>query len=289
MISQLLLSKRLYTIGSDYASRSDPVSAGTAISMFQDSVEILCWSILKELDIQVKDTAQFTSFFGLIENSENNVDAKKLPFKAKLLEMNKARVNFKHYGNLPDVSEAKKFKGYTEEFLRLSFNVFFKSDFDSISLAQLIPSDGVRSAVENAENYLSEGQLLEASQQLAIAKNRLFQKFSEILPTVDRNIKEFDNILAQAAGYKGFTGYHGIRAFAYVYEYLDRMRDFNIASLCEISMQEYALMKSILPSAYQTGDGKWHYTAASSKPSQDSLNTVIDLITSCALKLYKHN
>ena len=56
-----------------------------------------------------------------MKNAKGNTKNISLPFKVKILELNKSRVNFKHYGNLPDISEAKKFKAYTEEFLTISF------------------------------------------------------------------------------------------------------------------------------------------------------------------------
>ena len=145
MISQLLLAKRLYICGLSYIDFPDPVSAGLSISLFHDSVELFCWSLLKELDAKVKENYPFSSFFDLVEKAPKNQDSKNLPLKAKMLELNKARINFKHYGNLPDISEAKKFQGYTEDFLRISFRDFFKLDFESISLSQLIPFEEVKS------------------------------------------------------------------------------------------------------------------------------------------------
>ena len=73
MINQLLLSKRLYIIGSNYVEAPDPISAGMAISLFQDSIEILCWSVLKDLDAPVKENTPFTSFFDLVEKAPKKV------------------------------------------------------------------------------------------------------------------------------------------------------------------------------------------------------------------------
>lgn len=279
MINQLLLSKRLYIIGSNYVDAPDPVSAGMAISLFQDSIEILCWSVLKDLDAPVKENTPFTSFFDLVEKAPKNSESKKLPFKAKILELNKARVNFKHYGNLPDISEAKKFKGYTEEFLRVSFNDFFDADFDSISLSQLIPFDDVRISIESAERELSQNNVKDAACELAKGKTQLFNKFSKFLPEVDRNLKDADRIIERSGNISG------IRVFAYLAEYLNTLRNINLVALCGVSIREYLLMEKALPRAYQTMDKKWHYTFLSSEPSVDDSNKIINIIINLSMKL----
>jgi hypothetical protein len=279
MINQLLLSKRLYIIGANYVEAPDPISAGMAISLFQDSIEILCWSVLKDLDASVKENTPFTSFFDLVEKAPKNLESKKLPFKAKILELNKARVNFKHYGNLPDISEANKFKGYAEEFLRVSFNDFFNADFDSISLSQLIPFADVRVSVESAEKALSANNMKEAACELAKGKTQLFNKFSRFLPEVDRNLKDADRILGKGANISG------VRVFSYLSEYLNTLRNINFVALCGVSIREYLLMEKALPRAYQTMDEKWHYTFLSSVPPVDDANKIINIIINLSLKL----
>ena len=279
MINQLLLSKRLYIIGSNYVEAPDPISAGMAISLFQDSIEILCWSVLKDLDAPVKENTPFTAFFDLVEKAPKNKESKKLPFKAKILELNKSRVNFKHYGNLPDISEANKFKGYAEEFLRISFNDFFNADFDSISLSQLIPFDDIRVSVESAEKALSANNVKEAVCELAKGKTQLFNKFSRFLPEVDRNLKDADQIIGKGANISG------VRVFSYLSEYLNALRNINFVALCGVSIREYLLMENALPSAYQTMDEKWHYTFSSSEPAIDDANKIINIIISLSLKL----
>lgn len=54
---------------------------------FQDSIEILYWSVLKKLDAQVKDNTIFTSFFDMVEKAHKNTESKKLPFEAKISEL----------------------------------------------------------------------------------------------------------------------------------------------------------------------------------------------------------
>ncbi len=130
MVKQLLLCKRLLIEGSDFAERSDPVSSGMAISLFQDSVEMFVWTLIKKRGIKVKDEAAFTSNINALQRE--GLTLWNIP---KLLELNKARVNFKHYGNLPAPDEAGKFQTYVEDFLRTSFADHFSTSFDDVSLS----------------------------------------------------------------------------------------------------------------------------------------------------------
>jgi hypothetical protein len=276
MITQLLLSKRLYTCGVSYVDSPDPISAGMAISLFQDSVEIFCWSLLKELDVPIKEGCPFTSFFDLVAKAPKNVESKKLPFQAKMIELNKARVNFKHYGNLPDRSEAEKHKGYTEEFLRVSFEMFFNRDFDSISLSELVPFSDVRAAVVSAEHHLAAEDHWNCVCELAKALNMLIAMFRRFLPEVDSHLGDADRVfVTKNAGY-------GVGIFRYLSDYLKGFRLVTFMALSGVSLRDYSLMEQYLPHAYQTGDLRWHFRRKNtSEPTKDTIlkleNSIIEL------------
>jgi hypothetical protein len=47
-----------------------------------------------------------------------------LPLRGQLDDLNKARVNFEHNGQLPTMSDAIRFSGYTQEFLSEAIDTF---------------------------------------------------------------------------------------------------------------------------------------------------------------------
>jgi hypothetical protein len=100
MVKQLLLCKRLMAEGVSFAKRTDSVSSGMAISLFEDAVEMFIWAQVKERGIQVKETSSFTANIEALQKTGVSVS-----YTAKLFELNKARVGFKHYGNLPAADE----------------------------------------------------------------------------------------------------------------------------------------------------------------------------------------
>lgn len=121
MLAQLLLTKRLFLEGCEFTRNLDSVSCGIAISLFQDAVEMYFWALVKDRSLPVKDSFTFTSNLDAIEKAGIAI-----PDRPKIIELNKARISFKHYGNLPAPDEATKFRTYTEDFLRVAASTHFQ-------------------------------------------------------------------------------------------------------------------------------------------------------------------
>lgn len=279
MKEQLLLAKRLFLIGSGYAEKDDPVSAGVSISLFQDSIEIFIWSLLKNLDAEAKEQTSFTSFFDLVKNAKGNTKNISLPFKAKILELNKSRVNFKHYGNLPDISEAKKFKAYTEEFLTISFYEFLSIDFASLSLAELIPYPNIRTKIKNAEKLLESKELEQAIAEIAIAKSMLFEKLANYLPKPDRRISDGDRFLRK------ISDEQFISLFKPLIQYLEKSTEISIISLLGIQISDYFTLQRYLPAVLKMSDGQYSLQYHNRMPpTEEVTKSAINIITSGAIR-----
>jgi hypothetical protein len=134
LINQLLLSKYIYGKGESLLDTNNPMSCGLAISLFHDAVELLLWTIAKEVDANIKERDSFIGLYDAITTGKKNKKHEEPPLKAKMVELNKARVNFKHFGNMPAPTDAIKFLGYTDDFLRESTKLFFNLDYEDISL-----------------------------------------------------------------------------------------------------------------------------------------------------------
>lgn len=279
MKEQLLLAKRLFLIGSGYAEKDDPVSAGVSISLFQDSIEIFIWSLLKTLDAEANDKTPFTAFFDLVNNAKGNKNNSSLPFKAKILELNKARVNFKHYGNLPDISEAKKFKAYAEEFLAISFYKFYSIEFSSLSLAELIPYPHIRAQIKSAEIMLERKEYGQAIAELSIAKAMLFEKISDYLPKPDRRLSDGDNFLRK------ISGAQSVRLFGPLAQYLEKSNEISIIALLGIQISDYFVLQKYFPVALKMAAGNWVLQYRNRlDPDEKITKNAINIITSAAIR-----
>lgn len=221
MKKQLLLSKRIYLEGCEFAERNDPVSSGLAISLFQDAVEMFVWTLIKERNIAVKENAQFTTNIESLSR-----DGAKLSFVPQLQELNKARVGFKHYGNLPAITEAEKFRTYVEEFLRVSFAEYFEQSFENLSLVDIVAFDDVRSHLKSSEEFVVLAKYSEAIHEAAIAKSILFSKLDRFIPKVG------DGLI--------------------IGDYLELLREAILAALIRMPLQDYAFIKNALPKVYMS-------------------------------------
>lgn len=260
MLTQLLLSKRLFNEGVNFARRPDAVSCGLAVSLFQDAVELFIWALIKERSISVKDTSSFTANLEAIEKAGIN-----LADRAKIQELNKARVGFKHYGNLPAPDDARKFQTYAEDFLRSGMQDHFGRSFDSVSLVDLVSFPDVREPLQKAEAAISSNDFKNAVREIAIAKSLLFSRLAHHIPDVDRNLSSFDGLLERATDTRGLSG------FKYVAGYLGLLREISLITLLRIPLDDYTLLRTHLPTASRFGDGSWQIVDTRLVPPNESL------------------
>ncbi len=242
---QLLLCKRFFEEASGYADSEDAVSCGIAISMFQDCVELLIWTLLKHIGLPVQDQSSFAKNLELLEKANIN-----LPHKARLLELNKARVGFKHYGNLPAAEEASKFQQYVGDFLRSSMSTHFGESYDDLSLTDLVSIDELREHLKSAEKAVASNDMELAMREASIAKALVFRQLERIVPAVSADLRHGDAII------NNLPNVRGVELFKYLTLYLERIRQAALAGLLRLRMEDYSHI-ALLPSAIQFGDGRW--------------------------------
>lgn len=274
MLTQVLLAKRMYLEACSYASRRDAVASGLAISMLQDSVEIYIWTLIKERNLPTKDQAGFVAHIECLQKAGINV-----PNAAKLLELNKARIGFKHYGNLPASSETKKFQSYVEDFFRAATLEHFGIEFDSLSLIDLVADAKVREHLKLAEQRIGAGEFQEAAGELAKAKSLLFSALHKYIPKVDRDLHNADRIL------NSVDGVHGMNVFSYLSEYLSALREYTLVSLLRLSLHDYLVLRNSLPFANQSVSGQWHLTYSRGNYTAEECNKALACIVNLSVQL----
>lgn len=280
MIEQLLLTKRLFEEGEKYSLQNDPISAGLAILLFQDSVESVIWLVTKDLGLNVKEKESFTVLLDKVHQELNDNQSIKIPHKAKIQELNKARVNFKHYCILPDKSEANKFHGYTEAYLRTIFELYFKKDFDDISMSDLIASDEIRLLIKQAEKNLSIKDYKSCIDEIAKAKAMLFYKINHFIPEVDRNL------VNAATFFDRQISSHVRDVLKYISGYMEMLRETSIINLCGISLKEYNHCLKMLPYANVFSGGNFVLQGESNKNyTEEDAKFLLKFIIDLALKI----
>lgn len=279
MIEQLLLTKRLFEEGEKYSLQNDPISAGLAISLFQDSIESVIWLVTKDLGLNVKEKESFTVLLDKVHQELDDNQSIKIPLKAKIQELNKARVSFKHYGILPDISQANKFHGYTEAYLRTFFELYFKKDFDDISMSDLIASDEIRLLIKQAEKNLSTKDYISCVDEIAKAKTKLFYKIQLFVPEVDRNLVNIASLFDRQVSSQ-------VRdVFKYMSDYMKILREISIINIFGISVKEYNHVLQILPHANIFGDGNFQVIRKLNDYTEEEAKFLLKFIIDLALKV----
>jgi hypothetical protein len=277
VIDQVLISKRLYTIGESYSSQVDPVSVGLAISLFQDAIEQLVWCIVKHIDLNVKETEPFTSIVNKIESSSDE----KFPDKAKILELNKARIGFKHYGNLPAVGESEKFRSYTYDCLVVASERYLNTDFESVSLASLVSDNTVRKYLEEAQEKLAKDDIAASIEAVAHARFFLLKKLDQFLPEVDHSLRDGDRIFNSISELRDSP----INVFSYLTQYLQNVSRFNAAILTGGNISDYLYFERMLPRVTQFAAGNTRVRWQASTLDKEFADKAINYVVETAIRL----
>jgi hypothetical protein len=271
---QLLLIKYLFNKGEDILSGSNSFSAGLAISLFQDAVELLLWTIAKEYpEVQVKEKDSFDQLWSTVSKIQKDGSVLGLAYSPRIIELNKARVNFKHYGNLPALSEAQKFRGYVDAFLTSASADYLGLDFKAISLVDIIRNVEMRDKIKSAEECESNEDYQGCIMNCAHAGYMVFNTFNKILPRVKSLAEHVDR-----------DAYHNVNnALNYVEEYLNALRDFSFISLLNINIVDYIRYRKISPRVHRTMNGIFHTTWSPIKITPEDASFCIEFVTNCAL------
>jgi hypothetical protein len=231
MIANLLLAKRLFQEACRFAEGNDPVSCGLSISLLQDAAEMLIWALVKAKGLPAKDQSSFTANLELLQKNDVSI-----PEAPRLLELNKARVGFKHYGNLPAATEAHKFQTYVEDFLRTATQEHLGKDFDRLSLVDLVPYPDVQARLKTAEAHVDQSRFTEAVREASIAKVELFAKLDRYIPQVDHHLGDVDRLLARSQDWRG------AEPFRYIEKFLTALRELSLVTLLRLSLNDYAFL-----------------------------------------------
>lgn len=147
------------------------ISNGLVTGLLQDAAELALWAIVKSIGVSVKDQDGFVAILEKIDAQYRKIDG-----KAQILEVNKARISYKHYGLTPSSSDVPRLIEGTRFFLNENVKNFLQIDFNSISLADDILNPEIRDLLKEAERFRDSGNLEDSLVRASIA----FQKIHRI-------------------------------------------------------------------------------------------------------------
>ena len=134
-LHKLLLARRLLELARGNLTATNDISLGVGINQLQDSVELFLLAVSEHLNAGVKERTAFDQYFELINQK---IAPKELPFRVRLLALNKLRVNSKHHGLAPAKSEVEGLPTTVREFFDETTTQVFNRRFATISLLDLV-------------------------------------------------------------------------------------------------------------------------------------------------------
>jgi len=129
---------------------------------------------------------------------------KNIPEFNRLLEFNKIRNNAEHFNIIPDVDTVRFYIRIVEDFLKWSYRTYFKTDYGSLALEEMIHDAPIKKVLLEAKESVNKNDLHNASQKMYEAlgafKFMMFGYFSDYrVAEIGFSGIDFPNLLADLA------------------------------------------------------------------------------------------
>lgn len=153
---------------------------GTALSLLlmHDSVEMLMHAVVDHL--QLKKKFEFMSFWTVIKESGRPEPPDHTPMDS----LNKLRVNLKHHANLPNPRTVRDLLPRVRGFFENVLTAYCSVDYASVSLVDLVPDQGIRSMLHEAEGKFASGDKSGALISLRVTLHEIEKPKGKVLPAL---------------------------------------------------------------------------------------------------------
>lgn len=174
-MERLAFIRYLYLKAVDESFRPEPLCA-SAVLTFHDAVEMFLQLGTEHVHaVTGKRGPDFHEYWSLIEAQ---LDGAKLTHLESMKRFNKARVDLKHYGILPNRLTIEGFRASTTEFLETNTPTIFGIQFAEVSMVNLVQLESARNELSNAEAAWKAGDKRGAFTNLALAMERLIEDYT---------------------------------------------------------------------------------------------------------------
>ena len=273
MFNTLVTIKAILTEADLLSRKRSDVANGLAVSLYQDAVELYLWSLVKKLNVQIKEKAGFLDYISALQSQGHNVS-----YRNGLSELNTARVNFKHYGNFPAASDVTKFSVLTNEFLSESCINDFGVAFSDVSITSLVGDAEIRTSLEAGERCLAKNELPAAAEALGVAHYLMLRSLAGTIPKF-RTSKFYPGSGLSADASSARVGFQNVG------ESLEMVRNLLVLAANHIDPKLYEFATEYLPTTHRVVSGKFFQNHNIVDYSKDLLTAVYNyMIDACVRK-----
>ncbi len=291
-IERLSFNKYLVRMGKEQAQEPQPMAA-TAILSFHDAVELFLQHAAEYLNANRagKSHVNFMEYWEIIGNELP--DEQELGQKPAMRRLNDSRVNLKHQGTRPNSADIQSFSVAVRDFFEENTPKVFGVKYSDISLVNLVEYDSIREKMQEAEEYLQQGQRKEAIKNLALAYHTLFFEYNQRMRE-EFGYKPFsidDSIGASAStmDIRRQFGRDMERFVERVNSTIDAIEDAIQVLSLGIDYRRYSKFDSITPSVLRTfgGGAEVPDLPDEKEITEEDVEFCLDFVIEVALELQK--
>lgn len=178
IIKRLTLSRYLYMNAVGHARLNREVTHFACINMMQDAIEIFLVAAAEYLNANTQVKTEFVQY---IDKINEKIFPNSLPFRKRLIELNKVRIFSKHEGVRPDSTELNGYVAMARDFLDQASFEIFKLNFWTISLIDNLEDGHVKSALLESEKFYNIGDYFNCNVESRKAFYLEFEKQYDII------------------------------------------------------------------------------------------------------------
>lgn len=239
-VQQLSLAKQFADDADRQLSRRDDYGNGQAVSLTQDAVELIVRAACRHRGVTITDKATIADMIRELDAHEQKSGLSPTPHAQRVRDITVSRNGFKHRGIAVTQADAERFVRYGVDFAEVAVPQFFALEWKSLSLADAIRDEAVRSVVKLAESYLAQEQFDEALVESAAAVRILEHVLERLIPVaVWRG--EFDANRATA-------------------DYLNGLRLISLSALVQIDVRDLLRFRSLGVNVHTSASGQRQVT-----------------------------
>jgi hypothetical protein len=157
VIKRLTLSRHLFEMALRNARQQQEAADAAAVNLLQDAVEIFFLAAFDFLNIAVAQRTEFNQYLDKLSDAVGG----DLPFRRRLMEINRVRVHSKHEGIPPNRKEVDGYIADGRKFLEQICEKVLHVDYWTISLVALLDEGEPKQFLQAAENAFKEGKYVE--------------------------------------------------------------------------------------------------------------------------------
>ncbi len=135
IIRRICLARHLYELGRGSLKSANDLYLFSGVNLLQDAVESFLVAVADSVNASLDERTNFDKYFVLINEK---IEPKELPFKNRLLRLNRLRVNTKHHGIQPARDECQRLSIAVREFFEEVSSSILGVSFTTVSAIDLL-------------------------------------------------------------------------------------------------------------------------------------------------------